>query len=270
MVLPTSHLAAVLLLLSCLCCWGLWIYLSAVTVARWRYELYYLDVCVGLLLTSLAIVFSFGSLGSDMTYGDRLLVAGLTAKGLNVLGGISLALGNFFFLAGLSLHYRLAPILSIVGALALSLTWVRFANGGTIILPIAAAVILFLAAAGFSVASAAAKKGPRRELAKARGISLAAAIFLGAFYPLIRNGLYSDIGVGPYGALIIIALAIVGSSIIFGIYFFNLPVHGAAVGWTAYRASPRKQHLSGVFGGVLYALGLVTLFLGLSVGSTIS
>ena len=137
MVLPTSHLAAVLLLLSCLCCWGLWIYLSAVTVTRWRYELYYLDVCVGLLLTSLGIVFTFGSLGSDMTYGDRLLVAGLTAKALNVLGGISIALGNFFFLAGLSLRYRLSPVLSVVGALALSLTWVRFANGGTIVLPIA-------------------------------------------------------------------------------------------------------------------------------------
>lgn len=270
MVLPTSHFAALLLLLACLCSWAFWLYLSGVTISHWRYELYYLDVCAGLLITALVVVFTFGSLGSDMTFGDRLLVAGLRSKAWTALGGVTLALGNFFFLASLSLRYKLPPLLAIVGALLLSFSWVRFARGGTIVLPVIVFGVLLLTAAGFIFSMAATKKGPARDLAKARGISLAGAIFLGAFYPAVRSGLYSDIGVGPYGALIIIAIAIVVSSLVFGIYFLNLPVQGTGVGWTAYRASSVKHHLTGIFGGVLYAVGLVTLFLGLSVGSATS
>jgi glucose uptake protein len=245
----------------------LWLYLSGVTISHWRYELYYVDVCAGLLITALAVVFTFGSLGPDMTFGDRLLVAGLTPKAWAVLGGSALAVGNFFFLASMSLRYKLAPVLSIVGALLLSFSWVRFVKGGTIILPIVIFGVLSLAAVGFSFSMAAAKKGPARNLAKVRGISLAAAIFLGAFYPAVRNGLYSDIGVGPYGALIIVAIALVVSSLVFGIYFLNLPVQGPPVGLAAYRASSLKQHLAGISGGVLYAAGLITLFLALSTGS---
>lgn len=267
MVLPTSHFAAVLLLLACLCAWALWLYLSVATVSHWRYELYYVDVCVGLLITALAVVFTFGSFGSDMTFGDRLLVAGLTAKAWAALGAAALAVGNFFFLAGLSLHYRFAPVVSIVGALLLTFSWVYFATGGTIVAPIVIFAVLLLAAVGFTFSMAAAKRGPGRNLAKARGISFAAAIFLGAFYPAVRNGLYSDIGVGPYGGLIIVAIAVVVSSLVFGIYFLNLPVQGPRVGLVAYRASSLKQHLSGVCGGVLYAVGLFTLFLALSTGS---
>ncbi len=202
-----------------------------------------------------------------MTFGDRLLVAGLTSKAWAVLGGAALALGNFFFLASLSLRYKLPPVLGIVGALLLSFSWVRFVKGGTIVLPVVVFGILLLAAAGFTLSMAAAKKGPARDLAKARGLSLAAAIFLGAFFPAVRNGLYSDIGVGPYGALIIVAIALTISSLVFGIYFLNLPVQGPPVGLMAYRASSLKQHLAGICGGVLYAVGLITLFLGLSAGS---
>lgn len=270
MVLPTSHFAAALLLLACLCSWGLWLYLSAVTISHWRYELYYLDVCAGLLITALVVVFTFGSLGADMTFGDRLLVAGLTSKAWAGLGGVALALGNFLFLGSLSLRHKLPPVFAIVGALLLSFSWVRFVKGGTIVLPTVIFGVLLLGAAGFIFSMAAARKGPARDLAKARGIALAGAIFLGAFYPAVRSGLYSDIGVGPYGALIIIAISIVISSLVFGIYFLNLPVQGPGVGWTAYRASSLKHHLTGIFGGVLYAVGLVTLFLGLSVGAASS
>lgn len=267
MVLPTTHIAATALLLACAVCWIIWIFASWAITAKWRYELYYFDVCVGFLLTSFGVVFTLGTLGSDMTYGDRLLVAGLTAKAWTVLGGVALALGNFLFLAGMSLRDKLSPVIAVIGALLVSFSWVHALRGGTIILAIFIACALLVGVLSFSLAAGTAQKKSAKASAKARAISLAGGICLGGFYPIARGGLYTDIGVGPYGAQIILAISVAVSSFVLGIYFLNLPVNGPPVGFTAYRASSLFRHLRGLLGGVLYALGLITFLLGISAGN---
>lgn len=267
MVLPTTHLAAILLLLASAGCWTVWIYASKAIVAKWRYELYYFDVCIGLLLTSIAVVFTLGTLGSDMSFGDRLLVAGLTAKAWTALGGLALALGNFLFLAGLSLKDKLSPLIAVAAALVLNFSWIYGTRGASIVLPIVVVCALFAGFIAYGARSAAAPKGRTKVVAKARAISLAGGIFLGGFYPVARSGLYSDIGVGPYGALIILSISVVVFTLVIGIYFLNIPVNGPPVGLTAYRASSISLHLCGLLCGLLYAAALFTLLLGISVGS---
>lgn len=202
-----------------------------------------------------------------MTFGDRLLVAGLTAKAWTVLGGVALALGNFLFLAGLSLKEGRSPLITLTAALVLNFSWIYALRGGNVVLPLFVLCALFVGAFGFGFMSAAAQKRPAKVLAKIRAISLAGAIFLGGFYPVARGGLYTDIGVGPYGALIILSISVLLSTLVFSIYFLNLPVNGPPVGLAAYRASSIGQHLRGLFGGALYAAALITLLLGISVGS---
>jgi len=202
-----------------------------------------------------------------MTFGDRLLVAGLTAKTWAVLGGIALSLGNFLFLAGLSLQNGRSALLTIAAALILNFSWIYATRGGNILLPAFVLCALFIGVLGFGFASATARKGPAKILAKARAILLTGSIFLGGFYPLTRGGLYTDIGVGPYGALIIMSISIFVSTLIFSIYFLNIPVNGPPVGLTEYRGSSIGQHLRGWLGGVLYAAALICLLLGISVGA---
>lgn len=267
MVLPATHLAAILLLVACAAAWAIWILLSFATTARWRYELYYFDVYAGLLATSVGIVLTLGTLGSDMTFGDRLLVAGLTAKAWTVLGGVSLALGNYLFLAGLSLKDRVAPVMTIIAALALSFSWVYAARGGTVVLPILILCAVVVGVIGFAVSAAATQNSKAKALAKSKAICLAGGIFLGGFYPATRTGLYTDIGVGPYGALIILAITVFAVSLFLSVYFFNLPVNGPPVGLRVYRASSMRQHLRGWLGGVLYGVALFSFLLGISVGA---
>lgn len=267
MVLPTTHLAEILLLLACVFAWAIWIFLSRAAADRGRYELYYFDVCVGLLGTAGAIVFTLGTLGSDMTFGDRLLVAGLTAKAWTALGGACLALGNYLFLAGLSLKNKAAPVISVVATLALSFSWVYSAKGGTTLLPILILCAVVIGVIGFALSAAATQNSKTKALAKSKAICLAGSIFLGGFYPAVRKGLYTDIGVGPYGALIIGAITILAFSLFLSVYFFNLPVNGSPVGLRVYRASSMAQHLRGWLGGVLYGLALFCFLLGISVGA---
>lgn len=267
MVLPTTQFAAVLLLVACAVCWIVWVYISRRVTARWRYELYYFDVCVGFLLASILIVFTLGSLGSEMTVGDRWLVAGLREKAWTVLGGVALSLGTFLFLAGISLRDKLSPILAIAAALALNFGWIYRTRGGSLALPIFVLCVLLITIAAFGFSAVAAKSKLAQIRAKARAISAGAGIFLGGFYPAVRSGLYTDIGLGPYGAQIILGVTVVVSTLVFSIYFLNLPVNGPPIGLTAYRTSSWQQHLSGLLSGVLYAAALIAFLLGISTGS---
>jgi hypothetical protein len=265
LVLPSTHLAVVILLLASAACWALWIFVSKATISGWRYELYYLDVCAGLLLASVLIVSTLGTLGPEMTFGDRLLVAGMRAKAWVVVAGVSLTLGNFLFLAGLSLESKLSPLLGALAALAINFSWIYRTRQGTILVPLLALALLFGAVIYYMLAAASARAKAAQAAAKGRAFAVAGGIFLGAFYPLLRSGLYTDIGVGPYGALIISAIAIAASTLVLSIYFLNLPVNGPPVGWIAYRGSALTRHAAGLVAGALYASALVTLFLGLDV-----
>lgn len=265
MVLPSTHLAVVILLIASAACWAFWIFLSKATIPGWRYELYYVDVCVGLLLASVLIVSTLGTLGPEMTFGDRLLVAGMRAKAWAALGGVALTLGNFLFLAGLSLEAKLSPLLGVFAALALNFSWIYRTRQGTILVPLLVLALLCAAVIYYMLRAASARSKAARNVGKGRAFSVAGGIFLGGFYPLLRSGLYSDIGVGPYGALIISAIAVTVSSFIFGIYFLNLPVNGPPVGWMAYRGSSLSRHTAGLVAGAVYAGALVMLFLGLDV-----
>jgi len=265
LVLPSTHLAVVILLVACVACWALWIIVSKAAISGWRYELYYLDVCAGLLLSSVLIVSTLGTLGPEMSFGDRLLVAGTRAKAWVALGGVALTLGNFLFLAGLSLESKLSPVLGILAALALNFSWIYRTRQGTILAPLLVLALLFAAVIYYMLAAASARSKAAKNSAKGRAFSVASGIFLGGFYPLLRSGLYTDIGVGPYGALIISVIAVTVSTLVFSIYFLNLPVSGPPVGWIAYRGSALKHHAAGLFAGVLYAAALVMLLLGLDV-----
>jgi glucose uptake protein len=256
-----------MLLAASVASWVFWIILSRATISRWRYELYYLDVCLGLLLTSVLIVATLGSLGPEMTFDERLLVAGMRSKAWVALGGVTLTLGNFLFLAGLSLEGTVAPLLGLTAALALNFSWVYGARQGNVVVPLIVVAILLVGVIYYGITAASTKGKSAKVSRKASSLAIAGGIFLGGFYPLVRSGLYTDIGVGPYGALIIVAIALGVSTMIFGIYFLNLPVNGPPVGWTAYRGSALQRHAAGLLAGALYAGALVMLFLGLDVGS---
>ena len=76
MILPTTFLAAMLLLAVSVLCWGSWMNTLKLS-GNWRFELYYIDFALGLALCSLIAAFTFGSANSqDLTFTDNLLLTG--------------------------------------------------------------------------------------------------------------------------------------------------------------------------------------------------
>jgi glucose uptake protein len=88
-------------------------------------------------------------------------------------------------------------------------------------------------------------------------------IALGLFRLPLDSALQGDNGVAPYGAILLFAAGIFGSTLIFGPFFFNFPVSGGPIGLRNYFAGTRKQHLWGVLGGMVAAAGFLTGLLAL-------
>src|SRR4051812_7928377 len=76
MILPTTYAAALILLILSMVCWDSWANALKLVGERWRFELFYFDYSFGVLAASVVAAFTFGTLGADMTFQDRLLVAG--------------------------------------------------------------------------------------------------------------------------------------------------------------------------------------------------
>lgn len=164
MILPATHLPVLLLLIASLICLGSWVNTFKATGTRWRFELFSIDFSIGGLLLVLVAAFTLGTLGSDLAFSDRTLVAGRTAQALALIAGGVFNLGNMLLLAAISLlGISTAFPLSIGVALIVSSCF-NFRPGNVIYL--ATGIIIMLVAIVFEIRSArlreaaATKKDP--------------------------------------------------------------------------------------------------------------
>ena len=65
MVLVHSYIIAVMFFVLCMICWGSWANTQKLAAKNWRFELFYWDVVLGLLVFSLIAAFTLGSLGNE-------------------------------------------------------------------------------------------------------------------------------------------------------------------------------------------------------------
>ncbi len=114
MITPTTYISALLLLIVSFLCLGSWPAAFKRSGSRWRFELFSIDFAVGAVLLSVIAAFTFGSLGTDLAFTDRMLVAGHAAQVFVIAAGFIFNLGNMLLLAA-------ASSLGIAGAFPLSI-----------------------------------------------------------------------------------------------------------------------------------------------------
>src|ERR1700724_3199667 len=74
MILPATYNSALLLIILSMICWGSWANLFKLS-GKWRFELFYYDYSLGLLLAAIVAAYTFGSMGADLSFSDNLLIA---------------------------------------------------------------------------------------------------------------------------------------------------------------------------------------------------
>ena len=82
MVVIQSYVLAVVMCFITMLCWGSWANTQKLASREWRFQLFYWDYCLGVLLWSLILALTLGSIGS----GGRGFFEDLTQADVNTIG----------------------------------------------------------------------------------------------------------------------------------------------------------------------------------------
>ena len=99
-----SYAPAVALCVVTMLCWGSWANTQKLAGRHWRFELFYWDYALGVLLLSLAFAFTLGSLGSEgRPFLDDLAQADRSNIMSAMLGGLVFNVANILLVAAIDL-----------------------------------------------------------------------------------------------------------------------------------------------------------------------
>lgn len=280
MTLATTYAAALLITIFSMICWGSWANSLKLT-GNWRFELFYFDYSIGVLVAAGVIALTFGTLGSDgFVLLDDLMRAGKRQIAYAFAAGMVFNLGNILLVAAIALAgLSVAFPIGIGLALVIGAVWNYIINpqgNPALIFTGVAVIVLAIVVDAFAYRSLGLlkelqkmKAGEHRTLRpsvswKGIVISLASGVLIGIFYPLVEMAKAGDIGLGPYAVGLVFCLGLFCSTFVYNLYFMNLPVQGPPLEVMDYFRGLPKHHLLGVLGGMVWCAGTMTNFVAAS------
>lgn len=270
MFIVNSYTLAVILCVVTMICWGSWGNTQKLASKSWRYELYYWDYVIGILIFSLIMGFTLGSIGS----GGRSFCADLVQVSCGsvlsiLLGGIIFNASNILLsasvsLAGMSVAFPVGVGLALV--LGVILNYIGQPKGDAFLLFLGVALVV-VAIIVNGVASGRLKKG---ENTGRKGIVLAvvAGVLMSFFYRFVAAAMdlenFENPEAGkatPYTAFFIFAVGIFLSNFLFNTLAMKRPVQGEPVGYCTYFHGSLRTHSVGILGGFVWGLGTVLSYI---------
>ena len=274
MILPQSYPAVLFLMVLSLLCLGSWASFFKFA-GKWRFELFYIDFAIGLLLASVVYAFTVGNIGYDgFNFIDDLQHAGKRQWMYVFIAGLIFNLGNMLLMAavsvaGLSVAFPMGMGVALLLGSGLGIG--GGPAGNATLLGLGCALILtsivvnavsyrIMGVARHEELARAGKARSTRRPSPLKGIVLAllAGLLIGAFTPLVEKARQGDLGLGPYALGFIFAFGVFFSSFVFDIFFMNLPVEGDPVEFGWYLDGGLKQHVSGIASGFIWYTGLLS------------
>ena len=266
MTVVESYAAAVVMCVITMLCWGSWANTQKLASKEWRFELFYWDYAIGVLLFALALAFTLGSTGTagrsfmvDMAQADQgSLISAF-------IGGTIFNLSNILLVAAIDIAGMAVAFPIGVGlALVLGVITNYLAS------PVGDAVRLFVGV-GFVVAaillsalsySRLPAQG-QRTVGKGIVISVVAGLLMGFFYRFVAASMSVDFinlepgKLGPYSAIVMFSVGLLASNFLWNTIVMKRPFVGAPVTFGDYfsKGSPRL-HLIGILGGAIWNLGM--------------
>jgi glucose uptake protein len=281
MTLPQTYVATLVLTILSMLCWGSWANTFKMS-GNWRFELFYFDYSLGVLLAAGLVAITFGTMGSDgFQFMDDLSQTGKRNIFYGLIAGAVFNLANMLLVAAISVAgLAVAFPVGIGLALVIGVIWnyVLKPQGNPILLFGGAAIIvaaIIMDAFAYKAHAAAkleqqAKAGMLKTSAprvSPKGIilSLLSGVLMGSFFPLVEMGKAHGAGMGPYAIGFVFAVGVFLSTFVFNLFFMNLPVQGEPVEMLDYfRKGDWRRHLLGVTGGMIWCAGALSNFVAAS------
>ena len=264
MYIIESYGVAVFFAFITMLCWGSWANTQKLATKQWPFQLFYWDYAIGVLLLSLVLAFTAGSIGAEgRSFLADLSQAEFSALGSAFLGGVVFNIANLLLVAAIAIAgMAVAFPIGIGLALALGVI-VNF-----IATPLGNPLILFIGVAFVVVAivldALAYRKLPGQTESPTKGIlvSLLAGLLMGFFYRFVAASMVSDFvnpeagRLTPYTASVIFAIGLLVSNFLWNSIFMYKPLAGEKVTYRDYlKTGDTKLHSIGILGGAIWSLG---------------
>ena len=266
MVIIESYPLAILMCFVTMLCWGSWANTQKLATKEWKFQLFYWDYSIGVLLLSLIMAFTMGSMGSS----ERSFIADIsqvtaTAFLFALAGGIVFNLANILLVAAIDIAG-----LAVAFPIGIGIALVEGVIINYICKPKGNPVLLFAGVLAIMIAiiidAWAYKKLPtegQKTTGKGIVISIVAGILMGLFYYLVQKGIVADFTnpetgkLGPYAAVVVFSLGLCVSSFLWNSIMMAKPFVGEPVPFGDYfRKGNPRLHLIGILGGIIWSIGM--------------
>jgi glucose uptake protein len=260
-----SYPIAIVLCFITMLCWGSWANTQKLASREWRFQLFYWDYAIGVLLLSLVFSFTLGSFGS----GGRPFLADLgQASGAAIwsalLGGIVFNLSNILLvaaidIAGMAVAFPIGVGLALV--LGVVINYVK--------LPVGDPVLLVAGVVGVVIAiildAVAYRRLPTDKQTTAKGIliSIAAGVLMGFFFRFVVASMATDFvnpepgRLTPYTAVFVFSVGLLLSNFVWNSIVMKKPFVGDPVPYRDYLTKGNARlHLVGILGGIIWNVGM--------------
>jgi glucose uptake protein len=280
MVTIESYPIAVVLCILTMTCWGSWANTQKLAARTWRFELFYWDFVTGLLLTSLLAAFTLGTLGdTGRSFLSDLSQADVPSMGWAFLGGAVWNLGNLLLVAaiavagmatGFPIGGGIAWLLGIVFNYVLVMLQKGSNPGNSTVLFAGVAVIavaVYLSMKSYGRLASATKKPSTTGIL----LSVFAGLLIAFFYGLVVKSTDKAFVAGgsgtlmPFTATLFFSVGAFVTTFLFNPLFMRHPVEGNPVNMSMYWRGDLRTHLTGIFGGLIWGIGMTFSFM--AVGS---
>lgn len=269
MFIVDSYFVAVILCVITMICWGSWGNTQKLAGKTWRYELFYWDYTIGILLFSLIMAFTLGSFGEagrsfvpDLLQADKSMIISAITGGI-IFNASNILLSASISMAGLAVAFPLGVGLALV--LGVFINYFGAPKGDPTTLFIGVALIVVAIILNGIAASKNSQSAENKNVKKGAILAAVAGILMSFFYRFVAAAMDLDNFeaptpgmITPYTAFFIFAVGIFISNFLFNTFLMKKPFVGSPVSYSEYFKGNFKTHMVGVFGGVVWGLG--TLF----------
>jgi len=269
MFIIESYAVAVIFCFITMLCWGSWANTQKLAEKNWRFELFYWDYVIGVVLFALIFGLTLGNYGDEgRGFIADLAQADWSSIWTTFVGGVIFNLANILLvvaiaLAGMSVAFPLGIGLALVIGVVINY----------IATPLGDPLLLFVGVGLVTVAIVLDALAYNRvekthSSAKGIGVSVLCGILMGLFYRFVAAGVSLDFTspepglMTPYGAVFVFAIGILVSNFVWNTYFMYRPITGEPVTFKQYfKDGNSKLHLVGILGGVIWCIGMSFNFL---------
>lgn len=266
MVVVESYAVAIIMCIITMLCWGSWANTQKLIPKKWRFQLFYWDYTIGVLLFALISAFTIGSMGSaGRSFLNDLSQANGSALGTAFAGGFVFNLANILIVAAIDIAG-----MAVAFPIGIGLALVIGVIANYVAVPLGNPLVLFLGVAGVMIAviidAIAYKRIPshdRKTPVKGIVISIFGGIFMGFFYRFVAASMSTDFinpeagKLTPYTAVVIFSCGVLLSNFIWNSIIMVKPFVGDPVPFGDYfRKGSLKLHSTGILGGMIWSLGM--------------